>query len=60
MKQKQQLLKKQKIKYNLSSEFILYCQEKEIAKIKSKDVNDENDEEKEKLILEQNYKQKRH
>jgi len=48
-----------KIKYNLSSEFILYCQEKEISKIKSKDVNDGDDEEKEKLILDQNYKKLR-
>ena len=45
-----------KMRYNLSSEFILYCQEKEISKIRSKDVNDDNDEEKEKLLLDQNYK----
>ena len=45
-----------KMKFNISSEFILYCQEKEISKIKVKDVNDGNDEEKDKLLLDQNYK----
>ena len=46
-----------KMKFNMSSEFILYCQEKELSKIRSKDLNDENenDEEKNKLILDQNY-----
>ena len=45
-----------KMKFNISNEFILYCQEKEISKIKIRDVNDGNDEEKDKLILDQNYK----
>ena len=45
-----------KMKFNISSEYILYCQEKEISKIKVKDVNDGNDEEKDKLVLDQNYK----
>jgi hypothetical protein len=45
-----------KMKFNLSSEFILYCQEKEISKFRMKGVDDGNDEEKEKLVLDQNYK----
>ena len=45
-----------KMKYGLNSEFILYCQEKEISKIRVRDLNDGNDEEKDKLILDQNYK----
>ena len=45
-----------KMKFNLSSEFILYCQEKEISKIRMRGVDDGNDEEKEKLVLDQNYK----
>ena len=45
-----------KLKFTLSSEFILYCQEKEISKIKSRDVNDDNEDEKEKLVIDQNYK----
>ena len=45
-----------KMKFNLSSEFILYCQEKEISKFRMKGVDDGNDEEKEKLVLNQNYK----
>ena len=44
-----------KLKFGLSSEFILYCQEKELSKIR-RDVNDGNDAEKEKLVLDQNYK----
>ena len=44
-----------KMKFDLSSEFILFCQEKELSKIR-RDINDGNDEEKEKLILDQNYK----
>ena len=45
-----------KMKYNLSSEFILYCQEKEISRIRVRDANNDNDEEKDKLVLDQNYK----
>jgi hypothetical protein len=45
-----------KMKYNLSSEFILYCQEKEISRIRVRDVNNDDDEEKDKLVLDQNYK----
>jgi hypothetical protein len=45
-----------KMKYGLNSQFILYCQEKEISKIRVRDLNDGNDEEKDKLILDQNYK----
>ena len=45
-----------KMEFNLSSEFILYCQEKEISKIRIRGVDDGNDEEKEKLLLDQNYK----
>ena len=44
------------MKYGLNSEFILYCQEKEISKIRVRDLNDGNDEEKDKLVLDQNYK----
>ena len=44
-----------KIKYDMNYEYILYCQKKEISKIKVKDSNDDNDDEKEKLITEQNY-----
>ena len=45
-----------KMKFNLSSEFILYCQEKKISEIRIADNNDGNDEEKDKLMVEQNYK----
>ena len=46
-----------KLKFDLSSEFILYCQEKELSKIRITELNDENenDEEKDKIILDQNY-----
>ena len=45
-----------KMKIDLNSQFTLYCQEKEISKMKVKDINDGNGEEKEKLVLDQNYK----
>ena len=45
-----------KMKFGINSQFILYCQEKEISKIRVRDINDGNDEEKDKLVLDQNYK----
>ena len=46
-----------KIKYNANEEFILYCLEQGIMKMKIKDnINDGNDDENESIIIEQNYK----
>ena len=47
-----------KIKYNANEEFILYCLEQGIMKMKLKDnnINDGNDDENESIIIEQNYK----
>ena len=45
-----------KLKFKLQSQFILYSQEKHITRMQLDEVNEGNEEEKEKLILEQNYK----
>ena len=45
-----------KLKYKIQYQFILYLQEKHITKMQLNEVNEGNEEEKEKLILEQNYK----
>ena len=44
------------MKFTLSEEFILYVLEKEIIKMKIKDVNEGNEIDKENRIIEQNYK----
>ena len=44
------------LKFDINSEFILHCQKKHISLMQLNENNEENDEEKEKLILEQNYK----
>ena len=45
-----------KLKFKVQSQFILYIQEKHITRMQLNEVNEGNEEEKEKLILEQNYK----
>jgi len=45
-----------KLKYKIQYQYILYLQEKHITKMQLNEVNEGNEEEKEKLILEQNYK----
>ena len=45
-----------RLRINLHSKFILYCQEKTISNMQLNDNNEVNEEEKEKLILEHNYK----
>ena len=45
-----------KMKSNIKEEFIVYCLENEISKIKIKNVKEGNEKEQETLILEQNYK----
>ena len=44
------------LKFGINYEYILYCQKKHISLMQLNENNEENDEEKEKLILEQNYK----
>ena len=45
-----------KMRSNIQEEFIVYCLENEISKIKIKDVKEGNEKEQETLIIEQNYK----
>ena len=45
-----------KMKSDLNEEFIIYCVEKEIIKIKLKEINEGTEAEEESLIIEQNYK----
>jgi hypothetical protein len=45
-----------KMKSDLTEEFIIYCVEKEIIKIKLKEINEGTEAEEESLIIEQNYK----
>ena len=44
------------IKFKFQYHFILYCQEKHITRMQLNEANDGDEEEKEKLILEQNYR----
>ena len=44
------------LKFKLQYHFILYCQEKHITRMQLNEANEGDEEEKEKLILEQNYK----
>ena len=44
------------LKFGINYEYILHCQKKHISLMQLNENNEENDEEKEKLILEQNYK----
>ena len=45
-----------KMKYGINEEFIIYCIEKEIEKMKINGANDGSEVEKEAIIIEQNYK----
>ena len=45
-----------KLQFGIHSQYILYSQEKEISKMQLNDINDGNEEEKEKANIEQNFK----
>ena len=45
-----------KLKYGTHNQYILYCQEKEITKMQLNDISEGNEEEKEKLEIEQHFK----
>ena len=53
---KANLVQLKKMKNNIKEQFVIYCIEKEIFKIKKKDVNDGIESEQEALIIEDSYK----